>query len=226
MRYILIRAIKKTHYRTKEEIMKRPWLVVLFMAVVAAGAMTPGTVLAEPANSVNLGIGGVVQTMPHCRATLYIAEYEHLLGSKLAVLGRGSEVDYKFDDGKYREHGRPRGVDVGARFYPAGGMEGFFIGGTVGYWTSDWMFTQNKGTSDEFQGKGKSDSIRANVDIGGRFPIGSSPVSIMPALNFGKFFSSTSCDYTAPPSRVGTSCNQNTEVTYYIFLAVTAGIRF
>lgn len=201
-------------------------LLVLFVAAIATMVITPGTVFAEPGNSVNLGIGGVVQTMPHCNAKLYIVEYEHMLGSKLAVLGRGSEVDYKFDDGKYREQGRPRGIDVGARYYPAGGMTGFFIGGTVGYWTADWTFTDNKGRSDEFQGKGNSDSIRANVDIGGRFPIGSSSVSIMPAVNIGKFFSSTSCEYTAPASRVGTSCSQKSEVEYYIFLAVTAGIRF
>jgi hypothetical protein len=206
--------------------MKRPSMVVLFVAAVAAGVMSPGTLFAEPANSVNLGMGGVVQTMPHCRATVYILEYEHMLGSKIAVLGRGSEVDYKFDDGAYLEKGRPKGVDIGARFYPAGGMNGFFIGGTLGYWTADWTFTHNKGRSDEFQGKGDSDSIRANVDIGGRFPIGSSSVSIMPALNFGKFFSSTSCEYTAPAFRVGTSCSQETEVKYYLFLAVTVGIGF
>jgi hypothetical protein len=201
-------------------------VAALFAAAVAAGVTAPGPVFAEPANSVNLGIGGVVQTMPHCRATLYLAEYEHMLGSKIAVLGRGSEVDYKFDDGNYREHGRPRGVDVGARFYPAGGLQGFFIGGTLGYWTSDWIFTQNKGMPDELQGKGNSDSVRANVDIGGRFPIGSSSVSIMPAVNIGKFFSSTSCEYTGPASQVGTSCSQKTEVEFYVFLAVTVGIAF
>jgi len=206
--------------------MNRPLMVVLFVAAVAAWVMTPGPVFAEPENSINLGIGGVVQTMPHCRATLYIVEYEHMIDSKIAVLGRGSELHYKFDDGAYLEDGRPRGVDIGARYYPAGGMHGFFIGGTLGYWTADWTFTHNKGASDEYLGKGTSESIRANVDIGGRFPIGSSSVSIMPALNFGKFFSSTSCDYTAPASRVGTPCSQKTEVEYYLFLAVTAGIAF
>jgi hypothetical protein len=236
MRYALTRGLTSIlrgiiakvhpHDKRKEEIMKRPLMVVLFVAAVAAGAMTPGTVSAEPANSVNLGIGGVVQILPHCKANVAIVEYEHMLGPKIAVLGRGSGVDYKFDDGRYREVGRPRGVDLGARFYPAGGLKGFFLGGTLGYWMANWTFTQNKGMSDEFQGKGKTDSIRANVDIGARFPIGSSSVSIMPALNIGKFFSSTSCEYTAPASRVGTSCSQNTEVKYYAFLAVTAGIGF
>ncbi len=206
--------------------MKRPLSVVLFVAAVAAGLMTPGTLFAEPANSVNLGIGGVVQTMPHCKSIVFIVEYEHLLDSKIAVLGRVSEVNYKYDSGRYLEEGKPKGIDVGARFYPAGGMKGFFIGGTVGYWMSDWTFTHYKGGSNEWQGKGDTDSIRANVDIGARFPIGSSSVSIMPALNIGRFFSSNSCEYTSPASRVGTSCSENPEVVNYLFLAVTAGMSF
>jgi hypothetical protein len=206
--------------------MKRIWVVILFIAVISVVIITPVIVVAEPANSINLGIGGVIQTMPHCKATVYNIEYERMLNSKIAVLGRGSQVDYKFDDGAYFEAGRPRGVDIGARYYPAGGMKGLFIGGTLGYWRADWSFTHNKGTSDEYLGKGNSDSVRAHVDIGGRFPIGSSSLSIMPALNFGKFFSSTSCEYTVPTSRVGTSCSQKTEVEYYLFLSLAAGIRF
>jgi hypothetical protein len=207
--------------------MKRQ-LVVLFFAAVAAGVMTPGTGCAETVNSVNLGIGGVFQLIPHCNATVFLVEYEHMLDSKIAVLGRGSGVNYRFDDGKYVEEGKPRGIDVGARFYPAGGgMKGLFIGGTLGYWLTDWIFTDNKGTTLESAGKGDSKSIRADVDIGARFPIGSSSVSIMPALHIGKFFSSTSCEYTAPASQVGTSCNKHSEVAgLYGFLAVSVGIGF
>ena len=207
--------------------MKRPLVLVLFVVAVAAGVMPPGTVCAEPANSVNLGFGGVPRLMKHCKANVYIVEYEHMLSeSKFAVLGRGSEVDYKFDDGKYLEEGKPWGVDVGARYYPSGGMKGFFIGGTVGYWMADRTFTDNKGTLNELQGEGDPHSIRANVDIGGRFPIGSSSVSIVPALNIGKYFTSTSCKYTAPASLIGTACSRDTEVQAYIFLALTVGIGF
>jgi hypothetical protein len=103
--------------------MKKPLMVVLFVAAIAAGVMSPWTACAEPANSFNLGIGGVIQTMPHCKATIYIVEYEHMLYSKTSLLGRGCQVDYKFDDGTYFEVGRPRGVDIGARYYPAVGMK-------------------------------------------------------------------------------------------------------
>jgi hypothetical protein len=206
--------------------MKRPLVHVLFIIVVAAGAMSAGTVFAGPANSVNLGVGAASHILPHCNATIYLVEYERAIGSKIAVLGRGSGVDYKFDDGNYREEGRPRGIDVGLRYYPAGGMKGFYIGGALGYWRADWTFTEDKGQSSESQGKGDFKAVRADVDIGGRFPIGSSPVSILPAAHFGKFFSSPSCEYTAPASRVGTSCSKDSEVTYYAFLAVTFGIGF
>ncbi len=208
--------------------MKRPLMVVLFVVAVAAGVMTPGAVVAdEPANSVNLGVGGGFQLMPHCKGSVLFVEYERMLGSKIAVLGRGSGVHYTFDDGKYREDGRPRGIDVGVRYYTSGnGMEGFFIGGAVGYWKTDWTFTDNKGTTFESQGEGDNKSIRADIDIGGRFPIASSSVSIMPAVHFGKFFTSNSCEYTAPASRIGTPCSQTTEVDYYAFLAVLVGIKF
>ncbi len=205
--------------------MKRSLAVVLFVLAVAVAAMAPGAAAAEPENSVNLGIGGG-QLMPHCRALVSILEYERMLGSKFSVLGRASGVHYRFDDGDYREEGRPRGLDVGARFYPSGGMQGLFIGGTVGSWTADWAFTRHEGRPDESQGTGKSDSIRANIDLGGRFPIGSSSLSIMPQLDFGRFFPSTTCSYTAPASQVGTACSQDSEVKYYVFIAVTAGIAF
>jgi len=206
--------------------MKRPLLFIVFVAAVAAGAMVPGTAFAEQADSVNLGIGGVVQTMPHCRALIYIAEYEHMIDPKISLLGRVSEVHYRFNDGSYMEDGRPKGVDIGARYYPGGNMEGLFISGTVGYWTTDWTFTHNAYMPNEYVGKGKNDSLRVNLDIGARLPIGSSSFSIMPALTVGKFFASSSCEYTAPEYLVGAACSQKSEVDYYMFLAVTAGIRF
>jgi hypothetical protein len=206
--------------------MKKLLMSVLFVASVFTGAMKPETLFAEPVSSLNLGIGGVVQTMPHCKATVFIAEYEHMLGPKIALLGRVSEVDYKFDDGKYVEQGRPKGVDIGARYYAAGGLKGFFLGGSLGYWMADWTFTDFEGQPNEVQGKGDSNSVRVNLDMGWRFPIGSSSFSIMPALNVGRFFPNTTCEYTSPASKIGTSCSQRTEVTNYLFLSVLAGIGF
>jgi hypothetical protein len=209
-----------------KEVFMKGLVIVLLVVAVAAGVMTPGSVVAEPESSVNLGLGGVIQTMPHCKAYVYFVEYEHMLSPTVALLGRGSEVRYRFDNNEYLEQGRPKGIDVGARYYPAGGMKGFYISGTVGYWMADWTFTHNKDRADQFQGRGDNDSIRANLDIGGRFPIGSSSVSIMPSFNIGRFFPSSSCEYTAPSTLVGTACSQKSEVQNYMFLAVTMGMGF
>ncbi len=203
--------------------MKKSLPVVLAATFVLT---LPAMLHAEPENSVNFGADGLVQLMKNCRANVYIVEYERLIGQRISVLGRGTQVSYRFDDGQYREQGRPKGVDVGLRIYPAGSMKGFFVGGSLGYWMADWTFTSDRGSPGEAQGRGDTNSIRANVDMGVRVPIGSPALSIMPVLNFGRFFSSTSCEYTGPPSRVGAACSQDTEVQYYIYLAVMAGFAF
>ncbi len=113
--------------------MKRPLVLFLFVVVVAAGMISPGTVFAEPENSVNIGVGAASHILPHCKATVAFVECEHMLGPKLAVLGRGSGVNYKFDDGNYVEKGRLRGGDIGLRYYPSSGMKGLFFGGALGY---------------------------------------------------------------------------------------------
>lgn len=206
--------------------MKRLLAPVLFITT-AAWVLIAGTVFAEPTNSVNLGIGTGTHVMPHCNAIILLAEYEHMLGPNVSILGRTSGLHYKFDDGSYVEDGKPRGLDVGARYYFEGqGMKGFFIGGALGYWRSKWTFTEDKGIASETQGNGESRSVRANIDIGDRIQIGSSAVSIMPAVHFGKFFSNTTCDYSAPASRVGTDCSRDSEVSYYAFVAVSVGIGF
>jgi len=206
--------------------MKSPEVLVLFVLAAVAGFAVPETVSAESENSVNLGFGGVPALMQHCKAHVYIVEYEHLLTPRITLLGRGSGVNYRFDDSEYVEQGKPRGMDVGARYYPDGGMKGFFVGGTVGYWKADWTFKHDKGRPNETQGNGETDSLRVNFDMGGRFPLGSSAASIIPAVNIGRYFPTTSCEYSAPASLVGTACGQETEVKSYIFLSVMAGIGF
>lgn len=200
-------------------------LAQYLIPVVISWATMPVATGAELTDSVNLGLGGV-NPMPHCNAKVYLIEYEHQITPVIAALGRGSGVKYWFDDGQYQEDGRLRGLDAGIRYYPAGGMLGLFIGGSLGYWRGDWTFFQNKGTPAGWQGKAGSNSLRLNFEVGDRIPIPGTSVSVMPELSFGKFFSSMSCDATAPASRHGMPCSQSSEVDYYIFLGVTAGIAF
>lgn len=189
-------------------------------------AMASAAPAAEPADSVNLGYGGIVHTMPHCDAKVFSIEYEHLLTATTAVLGRASEVHYRYDNGHYYESGKPWGLDVGARYYPAGGLRGFYMGGSLGYWKADWAFIQNESGPVPYYGLASSNSIRLNFGIGDRIPIEGTRISIMPELNFGKFFSSRSCSYTAPVSQIGTVCTQKSEVNAYLYVGVVAGFAF
>ncbi len=181
---------------------------------------------AEPTDSVDLGVGGFIRTMPHCDAKVYILEYEHLVTPTVALFGRGSEVVYRFDNGEYVETGRPRGLEFGARYYPGGDMRGFFVGASLGYWRTDWDFLHNKARVDQYTGAASSNSVRVNFDIGDRILIPGTKVSIMPQLDLGNFFSSTSCAITQPASQVGTPCNQKSEVGMYYFLGLVVGIAF
>lgn len=178
---------------------------------------------AESMDSINFGYGGI-NPLPHCDTKIYIIEYEHLYTPSIAVLGRGSVVNYKFDDGSYQENGKIRGLDIGARYYGAANMQGFFAGGSLGYWGGHWPFIRDMNRPTESQGSAQTHSFRLNFDIGDRIPIQIMNISIIPEVNLGKFFSSNSCEYTTPASRIGTQCNQKSEVDYYLFVGIVIGV--
>jgi hypothetical protein len=196
---------------------------VLVLAI--AGTVAPLASSAEAANSINFGLGGI-NPKPHCDALIFTIEYEHRLTPMLAIVGRGSGVNYTDDENDYLEDGQLRGLDVGARYYRAGQMQGFYVGGSAGYWNHDWTFIKNRNTTNPVEGESDSHAVRVNIDIGYRFPIRGTNVSIMPEANIGKFFSSGSCDYTAPASLVGSACDQNSDVEGYLFAGVTLGVAF
>ena len=200
---------------------------LFFFMVVAVCMMTHGTSYAEAKNSINIGAGGMVG--PDTSASAFTVEYERLLGSRVAIFGRGGSVRYTYDDGYYVEEGDPKGFDIGVRAYPmgSGGLKGFFVGGAIGFWSSEWTFTDDKGYSYETRGKGDSKAVRADIEVGGRFNLGSESISLMPAFHIGHFFStSESCSYTYPSARVGTNCGKESEVGLYGFFALSLGIAF
>lgn len=180
----------------------------------------------SPGDSINIGFGGMIRTMPHCDSNVYTAEYEHRYTPSTTLLGRGNLVDYTFNDMNYREHGILRGLDFGARYYPAGAMHGLFTGGALGYWNGDWTFSHFLGTPAQYLGTARSHSLRLNFELGDRIPIPGTRFSIMPEANAGKFFSSRSCAYTAPASMVGTPCSQKSEVNVYFFVGLALGVAF
>lgn len=196
-----------------------------FLVLIIVGMAASGASGAESADSINLGLGGL-NPMAHCNATVYLIEYEHPLTPTISVLGRGSGVNYRFNNGNYLEDGSLRGLDIGTRYYRAGGMQGFFVGGSLGYWKGDWTFTQDQNTPSQWEGKAKSNSVRLNIEFGDRILVQGTKVSIMPEANLGKFFSSHSCEVTAPSSLIGAPCSQKSEVNVYLFFGVTVGLAF
>lgn len=197
----------------------------LLMKFITVGCIALWLFTVEAMDSINLGYGGL-NPMPHCETKIYNVEYEHLYSSSISALVRGSVVNYKSDDGAYRENGKIRGLDIGARYYFAPNMHGVFTGGSLGYWSGDWPFVQDINKPSERQGSAKTHALRLNFDIGYRIPIHNTNISIRPEINLGKFFSSHSCEYTTPASRVGTYCEQESEVDYYLFAGIAVGIAF
>lgn len=203
--------------------MRTVLIVTISVLVCCIGMAMPGISFGEARNSIN--IGGAVGAAPSATASAFLGEYERSLNNKLSVLGRVGSYTYSFDDGTYVENNDGSGVDFGVRIYPMGGMKGLYFGGAFGFWSSDWTFTDDKGKSYQTQGKGSSDAVRLDLEIGGRFPLGRGPVSLMPSFHLGNFFSTdSSCTYTSGPY-VG-SCTKDSNFGVYSYLGLSVGIAF
>jgi hypothetical protein len=200
--------------------MKR--LEIRNIAVLAAGLLTalPVSALAQNKNSINVTVAGAAAA--DTTASAFLLEYERLITPKLSVLGRGTFLKYKYDDSVYVEDGKGTGIGLGVRFYPSGqGMKGFYVGGVIGTFASKWDFTDDKGTAAQTQGEGDSFG-----EVGYRFLLGQH-VTLTPAFNFGSWIGGDSnCDYTAPPSRVGTTCDKESELGFYGTISLSLGIAF
>jgi len=146
------------------------------MAVAGIGS-------AEPDNSINIGGAGIAAS--DATASMFFVEYEPALSSNVSLLGRLGSMTYNSDDGVYVEDGDVKGINFGMRIYPSGGMRDFYFGGAIGFGSSEWTFTNNKGQLYETQGKGTSDEVRLDLDVGDRFLLGSGPVSLMPSFHLG-----------------------------------------
>lgn len=203
----------------KSRMLARAVSVALLLGMFAL----PAVATAEPANSINLMGAGLVG--PDLSASVFGLEYERLLNDSLSIMGRFANLDYKYDDDVYEEDGDGSGFDVGVRFYPGGnGMRGFFLGGNVGFWSTDWTWIDDKDTGSPSQGDGTTDSFKVEFEVGGRFPLGSETVSLMPAAHIGSFVGQDSeCRQTQPTA--GT-CTEESEVGFYVLRGLSLGIAF
>jgi hypothetical protein len=194
--------------------------------VAAAGllAAPSGGALAQGVkNSVNLAVAslpGVAGTT----ANMGMLEYERLVLDKLSVFGRASSLKYKWDDGNDFEDGKGTGVGVGTRFYPQGGLKGFYIGAAIAAFNSTWDWTDDKGRASEKRGDGESSAIQWGGELGYRFNLGSDRVSLTPAFNFGSWLGGDDkCRQTFPTN---TTCSKGSELGFYAVISVALGIAF
>jgi len=159
---------------------------------------------------------------PDATAVLLMGEYERQLAPHLSINGRLASVSYDYDDGDYEEDGDGTGLEAGVRFYPKSqNMTGFYVGANIGLWSSDWDFTEDKGTAFQRSGSGDSDAINVNATAGFKFPLGQA-VYLQPAAVLGNFFSvDDSCTYND-----GTTCDNEAELGFYLVAACGVGFSF
>lgn len=192
--------------------MKKTIMTVIFLMLIAVCIIIPNKSFAAGENSVNAGLAALIG--PDVSATAFFGEYERLLQPKMVLLGRLYSASYEFDDGDYEEDGSIIGVDGGIRFYPmaaAQEMKGFFYGAAAGIAKTDWDWIDDKGEPWQSRGKGDTQTLRIEGQVGYRFAI-SEDISIIPAFHLGNFF--------------GFGSNDETELGFYSFFSVAVGFRF
>lgn len=204
--------------------MKKIVVVAVGVLLCLAGVAAPGAALAED-NSINFGGMGIVA--PDASGSVFYGEYERLMNKNLSLFVRLGSLDYSYDDGEYTEDGDGPGIDVGVRRYSSGdGMKGFYFGGAVGIWTTDWTYTDTYyvTTSPYYSGKGDSTALKVDFEIGGRIPMGSSNWSFIPSFHIGSFIGvDDECNSTSVP---GADCGVESEVGIYSLLGLGFGVEF
>jgi hypothetical protein len=191
--------------------------------LAAAGllAALPAAAFAQsPKNSINLAVAAL-PGIGDLKATVVMLEYERLVTPRLSVYGRGSSLKYKFDDNTDVEDGKGTGLGLGVRFFPQGGLKGFYVGGGIGTFKSKWDWIDNKGPG-QTTGKGETTSIQWGGEVGYRFNLGSERVSLTPALNVGSWLGGDDKCTNAN----GTACTKESELGFYAVISVALGFAF
>lgn len=193
------------------------------MFCVGIGAVSDSA-FAQADNSIN--VRGVGLLGADIAASVGFLEYERVLKDNLAVFGRIGQLSYEYDDDVYVEEGDGPGFEAGIRFYPSGeGMKGFYLGGSLGYWDTEWDWIDDQGEPYETRGSGSSTAINATFELGGRFNLGSESVSLIPSAHIGNFFSvEDECVVTQGPA---TACDSGeTELGLYAVVGLALGFAW
>jgi hypothetical protein len=172
-------------------------------------------------NSINLAFAAAPAIGDLKKGTVAMLEYERMIAPGWTLFARASRLDYKWDDGSYVEKGDGNAFGGGFRFFFNRRMEGFYIGGAVGAFKTDWTWTEPG-----YAGKGDTKSVQWGAEAGYRFMLSPS-FAITPAVNAGSWVgNSDNCSYTAPSSMAGRSCSKESELGGYAALSVSFSFMF
>ncbi len=146
-------------------------------------------------------------------------EYEMSLSDDFSFVGRVGYLNYEFDDDNFDEEGDGPGIEAGFRIYPrSNAIEGFFIGGVVGVWDTDWDWIDNKGRPSETRGSGSTLALHIGAEIGGKIPLGRR-VYLIPAVQIGNW---SGLDDECEPA----GCDKETELGFYGAGSLGVGVVF
>jgi hypothetical protein len=112
--------------------------------------------------------------------------YERMIADSIAIGGRFLTIDYTYEEEDYEEDGSGTGAEVTFRYFVRReGFSGFYIGGSVGYWSVEWDWTDPYDSPTS--GNGKSEGVNVMATVGWRIGFGSSNVFIDPHFILGNY---------------------------------------
>lgn len=183
-------------------ILKKSFMAVLGVVALAM-LVVPVSALAE-GNVISFGLGGAGS--PDASAAVGYIEYERALGQSIGLAVRVGTLSYEYDDDVYWEEGDGPGMEAAVRFYTSGeALSGFYLGGGLGVWFTEWDWRDDYGTAFETRGSGDSTSLELHFALGAR--IGDT-VQFNPSFQLGYFVSS------------------DAELGLYAFAGVAVGVPF
>jgi len=149
---------------------------------------------------------------------LFMIDYERLLNDSISIGGRVATLNYEIEDGSYTEKGDGSGVEATFRWYPrSNGLNGFFLGAGLGYWETNWSWTDPYDIPTS--GDGTSESVDVNFTVGWKIGFGSAPVYFEPSVIVGQYI-----DVTTDSSYQGDV--GKTELGFYAGVGLAIGFAF
>lgn len=189
------------------------------MSVLAASLASNVVMAGGPSNTVRAA--GYINPVGNVRAV----EYEKMFNDKISIGARVGALTYDYDDSEYRERGDGNGAEFLVRLYPQGdGFKGFYFGGAVGIWQTDWEWKEDFYTPPGVWIGGESESVNLNVGVGWKIPLAGNKMYIDPSVSIGNYIVIDS--QTDSQWRGTIYDDEEPELGFYVAAGVAFGFNF